>query len=654
MEDDCQSNKRFDDKDKEGMKSKEEKNFIENETIILKSDLSSREIALNIIKVSKFIFEKIAFETKNANLEQRIKEKIQFDFSYKEYRDFNLSLYDEHYKYYDDLQKYLLYFFQYYDISLYFNSSYFQNIRKNYISVYYLSVLIDLLLQLLHNNPNAHEDKIIKFDISVICEFFREKNKRLCTSNSFFYCCVSELKEKYKLNDPIRNEFRNKIFQIQREKAQSTLQKAKESLPKYVRKILSNYREIKHSELAKEKNSIKDDKTSLDYNNHLEDFKSLNELCKENFVFPDNFEDSKKMCETKNISKYLNEYTLFIVKYKSYSSEADKKKYIEYIYNNCLLPLNLLKIDIEEEKNINILSVIDYDENMTFDQFSPYGDTFYENYLEKKEEIEYLNQQNYEREINEILNDKQFQKDFLSIIKSLPVKNYLTSVVKFKNDKDDDYNDELYDLSNKTKSKDTFDLELEGDIYLGPQYESFYNDISRNFDSFNKLIVIKELGYKIPSCTGPSMRIFINPRLHFSQEAIKDNSQRKSILKSALIVLLLHEIAHLLKYYPINDIYPKEYPFTPKNKENGKCFMNYLFKNEVINKISFHQATKINNLSNWEDLNHIRNIFKNAIETDINGKLKEKEGELDLYSSESKKSRKKSKKIEPKTDYCWW
>ena len=654
MEDDSQNNKIFDSKDKEGMNTKEENNSIGKEKIILKSDLSSREIALNIIKVSKFIFEQIAFDSIDENLEQKIKEKIQSDFPYKEYRDFNLNLYDDHYKYYDDLQKYFLYFLQYYDISLYFNSSYFQNIRKNYISIYYLSLLIDLLIQLLDENPNAHEDKIIKFDISVICEFFREKNKRLCTSNSFFYCCVSELKEKYKLDDPVKNEFRNKIIAIQREKAQDTLQKAKEGLPKYIRKILENYREIKHSELANEKNSIEDEKGETDYNNHLEDFKCLNALCKENFVLPDNYENSKSMCETKNITKYLEEYTKYIIQYKGYSSEVDKKKYTEYIKNNCLLPLNILTIDPEEEKNINILSVIDYDENITFDQFSPYGETFYENYLEKKEEMEYLNQQNYEREINEILYDNQFQKDFLSIIKSIPVKNYLTSVVKFKNDKDDDYNVELYDLANKSITKDKFDLELEGDIYLGPQYESFYNDISRNFNSLNKLIVIKELGYKIPSCTGPSMRIFINPRLHFSQEAIQDNSQRKSILKSALIVLLLHEIAHLLKYYPINDIYPKKYPFTPKNKENGKCFMNYLFKNEVINKINYHQATKINDLSNWEDLNQIRNIFMNAMESDLNGRLKEKEGELDLYSSESKKSRKKSKKNEPKRDYCSW
>ena len=185
---------------------------------------------------------------------------------------------------------------------------------------------------------------------------------------------------------------------------------------------------------------------------------------------------------------------------------------------------------------------------------------------------------------------------------------------------------------------------------MGPQYESFYNDIQNDFNSLNKLIVIKELGYKIPSFTGPSMRIFINPRLHFSKEAIQNNSQRKSILKSALIILLLHEIVHLLKYYPVNNIYPKENPITPKNKENGKCFMNYLFTKEVITKICYHQASKINNLDNWNKLDEIRNIFKNEKKpTEL---VKEEEGELDLYSSDSKQIKKK--KVMIKTDYCSW
>ena len=320
--------------------------------------------------------------------------------------------------------------------------------------------------------------------------------------------------------------------------------------------------------------------------------------------------------------------------------------------DNCLLPLKILDIDGEDEKNIHILSVLDYNENYIFSEYSDYGESFYEKYLELKEEMEYLNQQCYTKEINELLNDVSFQKDFLLILKSAHVKKYLSSIIEFPNDNANDFNVQLHDLSNKSNIDSLFDLELKGVIYLGPQYNSFYNDIEKDFNSLNKLIVLKELGYKIPSCTGPSMRIFINPRLHFSKEAIHDNSQRKSILKSALIILLLHEIAHLLKYYPINNIYPKKNPVTPKNKENGKCFMNYLFTKEVITKICYHQSSKINNLNSWNKLNEIRDIFKN--EQKSTKILNQEEGELYLYSSDPKNSQIKKTKFEAKADYCSW
>ena len=144
------------------------------------------------------------------------------------------------------------------------------------------------------------------------------------------------------------------------------------------------------------------------------------------------------------------------------------------------------------------------------------------------------------------------------------------------------------------------------------------------------------------------MRIFINPRLLFSKAAIQNKSQLKSILKSALIITFLQEIAHLLKYYPVNNIYPKENPVTPKNKEIGKCFMNYLFTKEVITKICYNQALKFNNLENWNKLDELRNIFKNEKKsTEI---VKEEKGELYLYSRDSKQTKKQ--KVIIKTDYC--
>ena len=176
-----------------------------------------------------------------------------------------------------------------------------------------------------------------------------------------------------------------------------------------------------------------------------------------------------------------------------------------------------------------------------------------------------------------------------------------------------------------------------------------------DYASFRKLIIFKELGYKLPACTGPSMRIFINPRLHFSKEAIENDLQRKNILKSALIILLVHEITHLLKYYPLKSKYPKKTPQTQKNKENGKCLMFYLFRKAIIDKINYGQSSQINDINNWKNLRKLNVIFEKT-NTPKSSKLsREKEGELYLYSSNSKNvKQKKNGKRKIKTDYCWW
>ena len=579
--------------EKDNAPQKNEKENEQQKSFIFASDIKSNDIALNIVKVSKYIFEKIALGIEDKEQLVKSLDKIKIKIKDKEFRDFNLDLYDEHFNYYNDLQKYFVAIFEYCNIPSYFDSYVLKNIKKSYISIYNLSILLDLLIELLEKNPAAHEDKIIKFDISVICEFFRGKKRRLCLSNTFFYCCVNELIKKYQMEIPKRKEFRNKVFQLESEKARNTLDSSKRDLSRYIKRTLNKYLDIKNVNLLKDKFNIKTDKDEIEYKKKKDDFFELDKLVKENLILSNNYEDSKKICDDKKIIKYLEDYAKYLAKKKGYYSIEEIEKNKNYILDNCLLPLGILNIDGENEQNVHILSVLDYNENLIFDEYSDYGETFYEKYLETKEEIEYLNQQCYTKEIKELLEDTSFQKDFLSILKSEHVRKYLTSVVEFPNNKENDFSVELHDLSKELNPDSLFDLELKGDIYLGPQYESFYNDIQNDFNSLNKLIVIKELGYKIPSFTGPSMRIFINPRLHFSKEAIQNNSQRKSILKSALIILLLHEIVHLLKYYPVNNIYPKENPITPKNKENGKCFMNYLFTKEVITKICYHQALKI-------------------------------------------------------------
>lgn len=183
--------------------------------------------------------------------------------------------------------------------------------------------------------------------------------------------------------------------------------------------------------------------------------------------------------------------------------------------------------------------------------------------------------------------------------------------------------------------------------FLKAQYEQFLNDIkSSNFELLKKLIRIKVLAYKIPAVTGPSMKIFINPILDFSDIAKEDEMQRKNILKSALIILLIHEVSHLLKFYPIKNIYPKELPTTPKGRENGQCLIFYLFGKSIIKNINNDQASLINDIKSWDNLEKLKGIFEE--EKEISNY---KKGELDLCITIKEKDKHKFK---VKTDYCFW
>ena len=121
------------------------------------------------------------------------------------------------------------------------------------------------------------------------------------------------------------------------------------------------------------------------------------------------------------------------------------------------------------------------------------------------------------------------------------------------------------------------------------------------------------------------MRIFINPILNFSKEC--NEEQRESILKSYLKLLLLHELINLLKYYPINDKYPEITSITSREKENEELFIYYLFGQTVIYKINYSQSKEINNISNWNNIDKLKKIFKNNEKSLENTN---KEGEVNL------------------------
>ena len=101
---------------KNGMENEQQKPFI------FTSNNKSNDIALNIVKVSKYIFEKIALDIEDSDLLCKSLEQIKIEINHKDFRDFNLSLYDEHFNYYNDLQKYFASIFSLYFIILFLDS----------------------------------------------------------------------------------------------------------------------------------------------------------------------------------------------------------------------------------------------------------------------------------------------------------------------------------------------------------------------------------------------------------------------------------------------------------------------------------------------------------------------------------------------------
>ena len=105
--------------EKDDSNHQDEKENEQQKSFIFTSDIKSNDIALNIIKVSKYIFEKIALGIEDQDLLFKSLDNIKIKIQGKEFRDFNLDLYDEHFNYYNDLQKYFVSIFRYCNIASY-------------------------------------------------------------------------------------------------------------------------------------------------------------------------------------------------------------------------------------------------------------------------------------------------------------------------------------------------------------------------------------------------------------------------------------------------------------------------------------------------------------------------------------------------------
>ena len=290
------------------------------------------------------------------------------------------------------------------------------------------------------------------------------------------------------------------------------------------------------------------------------------------------------------------------------------------------MPFKINDIDLNKDEEIKIVYNIPSD--FLFEPKDKYYNTFLGKYIEIKEELKYVQQRNYEKEITEIINDDNFIKGFFQIISNDIISSFFQAKIKFGKD----YGVEFVE-------NDEFD------IFLKDNYLKFINDINKNYNKFRDFIIIKQICYKIPAMTDSTMRIYINPIYEISENIQKDPIQLKSVLKSAILILLIYELFYFLKAYSSENEIRNYYSMTPRETKSGKYLIFYLFNTCFIKSINLSQASIINESSTWNNLNILRKIFENNDVTPI------KEGDtLDLYLDE------KDEEIylEKRTEYCLW
>ena len=98
---------------------------------------------------------------------------------------------------------------------------------------------------------------------------------------------------------------------------------------------------------------------------------------------------------------------------------------------------------------------------------------------------------------------------------------------------------------------------------------------------FKNIIKYKYLPNGIRGFVNQTMIIAINPLFIKKSNLLlseKDKKIKNKILSSYLVIILIHEIVHLLKFLKKEKFEKMEdLTSTPKGKEDGEMFINYLF-----------------------------------------------------------------------------
>ena len=405
--------------------------------------------------------------------------------------------------------------------------------------------------------------------------------------------------------------------------ALNNFDKIKETNNNNIKNVFSNEDNMKNKdEINKEEkpNNIKNiEEINIKNDYNLIENEKVNDECKNEKV-NDEFKNKKeKIIENEELRVKIDDITedKYISELKTEEIKKDEDIYIENIKKNFtydkVLNLNsnniyeiLLFLEIYNEEEEKITDNIDYI------------------YLELKNKfissIKNLNSIDYNY-FYDLISDKNFHDEIIAILKSEPIVKYINENRYFEEIK---VNDE-----NKSQKEYEFEFVPKGAEYT-ENFSEEYDKLMKKLEDgifFTNLFRLKYLPFGIKALVNYNLKIFINSLYYEFNENIKENN-KKIILRAALKIIIIHEIMHIFKFLK-NDVNFNKMPGTPREREEGKMLINYLFGQPVIKSINLEEAQKIN------DINLLRSIF--PIEKEL---VKQRESytkkidHVDLYFTE--------------------
>ena len=480
--------------------------------------------------------------------------------------------------------------------------------RNLFVFLGYLRTLIDS-----NKYKELYKDPIIKLDISLIIGYLVNKfGETIVKSIEFFPICINELEKKYG-----KNQIDNTIFDNDIKKDAKLIYEFFETQKRGNFSDLIEYLQKYYTDKAL---LSKEDREKIDEIKIKSENLTMEEL-DNNYINNENFQKHLDVYLQKELS--INGYID-----KNYKEGKENELYKEkkQQIKNHLFYSELFKIDLN---NINdCIYLLHFQENLYKES------EFYDTDEEFKKLISRRETNDFTENLKKIIEDESFIKDLKEILNQEFVKDYFEKARKFLNEEDEDN----YDISFIEKEK-----VIKGqDDFLKDGYDRFKSFINTKNDFFSKLFIFKYLPKYRRAFVDPNMRIIINP-IYFELSESLDEEKRDEIFRAYLLIIILHEIIHLVKFMNEKSISYKNILQTPKRKEGGKMFINYLFKTPMIYSINCKQASIINKPENWNKPELLSDIFKEQKEwfenniknkkEDINISHPKEENSINFYLS---------------------